>query len=56
MLGKAEQKRFGVIELKHPAGANETAAAAEDEWKRPKLWWFNLLLTLSLIGSQYQEK
>ncbi|PIK32674.1 citrate transporter, partial [Bacillus siamensis] len=29
---------------------NETAAAAEDEWKRPKLWWFNLLLTLSLVG------
>ncbi|MBK4209879.1 citrate:proton symporter [Bacillus licheniformis] len=49
MLGKAERKRLGVIELKHPAGANETAAAAEDEWKRPN-WWFNLLLTLSLIG------
>ncbi|MET1139013.1 citrate transporter, partial [Bacillus subtilis] len=39
MLGKAERKRLGVIELKHPAGANEAAAAGEDEWKRPKVWW-----------------
>lgn len=50
VLGKAERKRLGVIELKQPANANEPAAAVEDEWKRPKLWWFNLLLTLSLIG------
>lgn len=50
VLGKAERKRLGVIELKQPVNANEPAAAVEDEWKRPKLWWFNLLLTLSLIG------
>lgn len=50
VLGKAERKRLGVIELKQPADVNEPAAAVEDEWKRPNLWWFNLLLTLSLIG------
>ena len=50
VLGRMERKRLGVIELKQPSHTNETAAAAEDEWKRPKLWWFNLLLTLSLVG------
>lgn len=33
VLGKAERKRLGVIELKQPANANEPAAAVEDEWK-----------------------
>lgn len=50
VLGRVERKRLGVIELKQPSHTNETAAAAEDEWRRPKLWWFNLLLTLSLVG------
>lgn len=48
-LGKAERKRLGVIELEQPIHANQMAAALQDDTKRPKLWWFNLSLTLLLV-------
>ena len=48
-LGKSERKRLGVIELEQPIHANEMAAALQDDIKRPKLWWFNLTLTLLLV-------
>ncbi|MBS2968141.1 citrate:proton symporter [Metabacillus sp. KIGAM252] len=53
ILGRKERQRLGVIDLdsaKETAGFSETAAAVEaDEWKRPKLLWFNLGLTLLLL-------
>lgn len=54
MLGKRERKRLGVIELADSSSeaASEAAAAAEtadDSLKRPRLIWFNLLLTVVLM-------
>lgn len=54
ILGKRERKRLGVIELGDSASeaASEAAAAAEtadDSLKRPRLIWFNLLLTVVLM-------
>ncbi|MGA3882462.1 citrate transporter, partial [Bacillus pumilus] len=37
------------IELDQPIHANEMAAALQDDITRPKLWWFNLALTLLLV-------
>lgn len=52
-LGKRERKRLGIIDLKGTSFGGEmaaTVAEADESLKRPKLWWFNLLLTLVLIG------
>ena len=54
VLGRRERKRLGVINIKH--SANEIAHADELEgtaqhldYRRPKLVWFNFLLTVSLM-------
>ncbi|MCM3771323.1 MULTISPECIES: CitMHS family transporter [Priestia] len=54
VLGRRERKRVGVINIKH--SANEIAHAYELEgtaqypdYRRPKLVWFNFLLTVSLM-------
>lgn len=47
-LGKKERKRLGVIELEaHIQGFTEHAAALEA--KGPRLFWFNLALTILLL-------
>jgi CitMHS family citrate transporter len=49
-LGKIERKRLGIIELAMSShSSDQIAAAAETDLKRPKLWWFNLILTMLLI-------
>jgi CitMHS family citrate-Mg2+:H+ or citrate-Ca2+:H+ symporter len=47
LLGKKERKRLGVIDVEydHQRELSEERLAA----KRPKLFWFNLLLTIMLI-------
>ncbi|AWD67176.1 MULTISPECIES: CitMHS family transporter [Priestia] len=54
VLGRRERKKLGVINIKH--SANEIAHAHEVEgtvqysdYRRPKLVWFNFLLTVSLM-------
>jgi citrate-Mg2+:H+ or citrate-Ca2+:H+ symporter, CitMHS family len=54
VLGRRERKRLGVINIKH--SANEIAHAHElegtaqhSDYRRPKLVWFNFLLTVSLM-------
>ncbi|MED1953322.1 citrate:proton symporter [Brevibacillus centrosporus] len=53
ILGKRERKRLGIIDLsqEHANGlaAGEMAAASADPLKRPRLIWFNLLLTVVLM-------
>lgn len=53
VLGKKERTRLGILDLdmsKIPLQFQEEAASVvESELKRPKLIWFNFLLTLSLI-------
>lgn len=53
VLGKKERTRLGIMDLdmsKLPLQFQEEAATVVDsELKRPKLIWFNFLLTLSLI-------
>ncbi|MGK7377274.1 CitMHS family transporter [Planococcus sp. 1R117A] len=56
ILGKKERKRLGVVELNstHPSGEHaELAATAmmSADHKRPKLVWFNFLLTVVLMAS-----
>jgi CitMHS family citrate-Mg2+:H+ or citrate-Ca2+:H+ symporter len=47
-LGKKERARLGIVPLDydHQAGLTE----AQRAFRRPKLLWFNALMTLSLIG------
>lgn len=56
MLGKMERKRLGVVELE-PVTKSEadlqlaaTAVAGAADYKRPKLVWFNLFLTIVLMA------
>ncbi|SFJ72949.1 CitMHS family transporter [Thermoflavimicrobium dichotomicum] len=54
ILGKKERKRLGIVELEYSSNElkalQEQAATIEsDEIKRPKLLWFNLLLTVALL-------
>ncbi|MGG1663587.1 CitMHS family transporter [Brevibacillus sp. NRS-1366] len=54
ILGKRERKRLGIIELgedhgESMAGGEIAAAGAEVSLKRPRLIWFNLLLTIALM-------
>lgn len=55
ILGKKERKRLGVVELTSAHGAEEhpelAATAMAADYKRPKLVWFNLLLTIVLMAS-----
>lgn len=51
ILGKRERKRLGIVELSDytdSVTAGQQAAAA-DTLKRPRLIWFNLLLTVALM-------
>ena len=58
-LGKKERKRLGIVEIQYSEAEqralNEQAAAAaaadEPNLKRPKLLWFNALLTILLLAS-----
>ncbi|MGG3492406.1 citrate:proton symporter [Brevibacillus choshinensis] len=52
MLGKRERKRLGVIDLSQDHTVDLAAgemAAAGDSLKRPRLIWFNLILTVVLM-------
>ncbi len=54
VLGRRERKRLGVINIKHSASeiahAHELDATAQrPDYRRPKLVWFNFLLTVSLM-------
>ena len=52
VLGRMERKRLGIINLDmspHFLSNQQQAATVESELKRPKMVWFNLILTLSLI-------
>lgn len=55
LLGRKERKRLGVIELDsaHQSAENTGLAATtlNADYKRPKLVWFNLLLTIVLMAS-----
>lgn len=56
ILGKKERKRLGVVELssaQHSGEHAELAATAmmSADYKRPKLVWFNFLLTVVLMAS-----
>lgn len=55
LLGRKERKRLGVIELDsgHQSEENTGLAATtlNADYKRPKLVWFNLLLTIVLMAS-----
>ncbi|MCM3789709.1 citrate:proton symporter [Domibacillus indicus] len=55
LLGRKERKRLGVIELDsaHQSAENTGLAATtlNVDYKRPKLVWFNLLLTIVLMAS-----
>lgn len=55
MLGKMERKRLGVVELEPVNNSEENlqlaaAIAAGADYKRPKLVWFNLFLTIVLMA------
>ena len=47
-LGKKERKRLGIVEVTNEVHKVE-ASAEEQAWKRPKLIWFNLILTAAII-------
>jgi citrate-Mg2+:H+ or citrate-Ca2+:H+ symporter, CitMHS family len=52
VLGKKERKRLGILDLdmsQHFLAQQQQAAAIESDLKRPRLIWYNFLLTLSLI-------
>lgn len=59
LLGRKERKRLGIIELDstpqfQPQSTEDSEFAAttlEADYKRPKLVWFNLLLTITLMAS-----
>jgi CitMHS family citrate-Mg2+:H+ or citrate-Ca2+:H+ symporter len=55
VLGKKERKRIGVVnikaapEMKGALAEAAVASAIQDDFKRPKLIWVNLLLTLTVM-------
>lgn len=53
VLGKRERKRLGIMEIQYTPqqeAHSELAAAVEHvDYRRPKLVWFNFLLTLTLM-------
>ncbi|MCG7335164.1 citrate:proton symporter [Sporosarcina sp. ACRSM] len=52
ILGMKERKRLGILDIdmsRHVVQQQELAATAELDLKRPRLIWFNFLLTLSLV-------
>lgn len=55
ILGKKERNRLGVVELNSTKQAGEyaelAATAMTADYKRPKLVWFNLVLTVVLMAS-----
>lgn len=55
ILGKKERNRLGVVELNSTKQAREyaelAATAMTADYKRPKLVWFNLVLTVVLMAS-----
>lgn len=58
VLGKQERARLGVRQIED-AAINQIAAevvAKNPEFKRPKLFWVNLIMTLTLMGLLLIEK
>ncbi|WHY58851.1 CitMHS family transporter [Peribacillus simplex] len=50
LLGKRERERMGIIDLEEKDNiAFQELAATTLEFKRPQLFWFNLILTLILL-------
>ncbi|SIR61416.1 citrate-Mg2+:H+ or citrate-Ca2+:H+ symporter, CitMHS family [Peribacillus simplex] len=50
LLGKRERERIGIIDLEEKDNiAFQELAATTLEFKRPQLFWFNLILTLILL-------
>ena len=49
-LGLKERKRRGITDITNTVTTVELSAQ-EKEWKRPKLIWFNLVLTVLIIAS-----
>ncbi|PJN89350.1 CitMHS family transporter [Bacillus sp. mrc49] len=54
ILGKKERKRLGVIEIQHnhsKANSELAATTVSRDYRRPKLVWFNFILTVVLMAS-----
>ncbi|WP_285765847.1 citrate:proton symporter [Peribacillus sp. SI8-4] len=53
ILGKKERKRLGIIEIQHNSEAHAELAATtvSRDYRRPKLVWFNFILTVVLMAS-----
>ncbi|AYL95832.1 CitMHS family transporter [Mucilaginibacter celer] len=48
-LGKKERKRLGIVQLNY--NHNQELSDAQKESRRPGLFWFNTVLTISLISA-----
>ncbi|WP_026677131.1 CitMHS family transporter [Fictibacillus gelatini] len=59
VLGKKERKRLGIVQIETSSldrlAVREQAAAVETGIQRPKLLWFNLLLTVVLLVALIME-
>lgn len=54
ILGKKERKRLGVIEIQHnhsKANSELAVTTVSRDYRRPKLVWFNFILTVVLMAS-----
>ncbi|MFP7224894.1 CitMHS family transporter [Priestia filamentosa] len=52
ILGRKEQRRLGILKIDEDYKMlSEQAAAVDESAKRPNLFWFNVLLTLTLLVS-----
>ncbi|MCM3673666.1 MULTISPECIES: CitMHS family transporter [Peribacillus] len=59
ILGKGERKRLGVVEIQHDhtkemnseANSELAATTVSRDYRRPKLVWFNFILTIVLMAS-----
>lgn len=47
IIGRRERKRLGIVDVEHDF--HEKLTETEKEMRRPKLFWFNLLLTIITI-------
>ena len=47
IIGRRERKRIGIVDVEHDF--HEELTEAEKEMKRPKLFWFNLILTVIVL-------
>lgn len=58
VLGKKERARLGVIQIEDSMidGIAKEVVSKNPEFKRPKLFWVNLIMTLTLMGLLLVEK